>query len=953
MSEPVLIGLLPQQFADAFPFHVGFDRSLTIRQAGRSLARVLPAAAIGDPLLDHLRVEYPPGMQTFDDMVAGADYLFILATLDGSVRLRGQIIAADGGDLALFLASPWLAEPEDMTRLGLTLSDFARHDPVVDILQTIQAQKMAMADLRVLADRLTSQRAELRRANEALIAEIAERRRAEEELREREDRFETLLASASEAIIISDERGTILLANARAETLFGYTRAELVGQPVERLVPHSARAAHADHRAGFMQRPRTRSMGGGLILSGLHKSGRLMPLEISLSFVATGEGTLVMTFLTDITDRQRAADELRTQRDFAVQVMGAMGQGLTVVDPELRFEYVNPAFARLLGMQSPVLLGASFLDVLDGDSQARFAAALANMENGQNVDVEANAIGAQGAPLPVLLTCVPWQRDDGAIAVIIVVTNLAERKQIEQAVAWARDRALEASRLKSDFLASVSHEIRTPLNSIIGVAEMLSEMDLSREATEFVDLIGESGKVLLALINDILDFSKIEAGKLVLEQRPFSLRGCIEGAVDVVRTAAAKKHLQLAYLMEPPVPDQIVGDENRLSQVLINLLSNAVKFTDSGSVTVHVGTGPGERGEPELAIDVRDTGLGIPLERQDRLFQVFSQVDASTTRRYGGTGLGLAISRRLCKAMDGALWAESLGIAGRGSTFHCRLPLNAATWEPANEPLAPLSGRSLLLIADQAMLPLEARHIEVLAAAWGLRVVPCDGVEAARRLVESGATVDFVVAAQSATLVGDTPWPAEIRLRALWQRAEDDDSRRANYLIQPVKAAALRAVLLDALQAGPAGPAWRRERQSTAPAIVAPRPVRILVAEDTVVNQVVIRRMLDRLGYEADVVASGTEALAALVARPYDLVFMDMQMPDMDGLEATRRIRRLEADRGDVPVQVIALTANVSPEDRAACFEAGMNSFLGKPLRIEELRTVLHAATAELSTPAA
>jgi CheY-like chemotaxis protein len=224
-------------------------------------------------------------------------------------------------------------------------------------------------------------------------------------------------------------------------------------------------------------------------------------------------------------------------------------------------------------------------------------------------------------------------------------------------------------------------------------------------------------------------------------------------------------------------------------------------------------------------------------------------------------------------------------------------------------------------------------------------------VEAARRLVESGATVDFVVAAQSATLVGDTPWPAEIRLRALWQRAEDDDSRRANYLIQPVKAAALRAILLDALQAGLAE---RRERQSTAPAIVAPpRPVRILVAEDTVVNQVVIRRMLDRLGYEADVVASGTEALAALVARPYDLVFMDMQMPDMDGLEATRRIRRLEADRGDVPVQVIALTANVSPEDRAACFEAGMNSFLGKPLRIEELRTVLHAATAELSTPAA
>ncbi len=950
MSEPALIGLSPQQFADAFPFHVGFDRALTIRQAGRSLARVLPAVMPGDQLFDHLRVEYPPGMQTFDDMVAGVDYLFILATLDGSVRLRGQIIAASGGSLALFLASPWLAEPEDMNRLGLTLSDFARHDPVVDILQTIQAQKMALADLRLLADRLTSQRAELRKANEALIAEIAERRRAEEELRDREDRFATLLASASEAIVISDERGTILLANARAEALFGYTRAELVGQPVERLVPHSARAAHADHRAGFMQRPRTRSMGGGLILSGLHKSGRVVPLEISLSYVATGEGTLVMTFLTDITDRQRAAEELRTQRDFAVQVMGAMGQGLTVIDPELRFEYVNPAFARLLGTQSPALLGTSVLDVLDEEGRTRFAAALDNMETGQNVDVEANAIGAHGDPLPVLLTCVPWQRDDGAIAMIIVVTNLAERKQIEQAVAWARDRALEASRLKSDFLASVSHEIRTPLNSIIGVSEMLSEMDLGREAEEFVDLIGESGKVLLALINDILDFSKIEAGKLVLEQRPFSLRGCIERAVDVVRTAAAKKHLQLACFMEPPVPDRIVGDENRLSQVLINLLSNAVKFTDTGSVTVHVRTEPGERGEAELLIDVHDTGLGIPLERQDRLFQAFSQVDASTTRRYGGTGLGLAISRRLCKAMDGVLWAESLGIPGRGSTFHCRLPLKAATWELAHDPVAPLSGRSLLLIADQEMLALEARQIEVLAGVWGLRVITCDSMEAAQQLMASGTAVDLVVAGQSAKLAGDKAWPAVLRLRALWQRAVDDDPRRVNYLIQPVKAAALRTGLIDALQVGQPE---QRASESTAPAIVEPpRPMRILVAEDTVVNQVVIRRMLDRLGYAADIVASGTEALAALAARPYDLVFMDMQMPDMDGLEATRRIRRLEEDRGNIAVQVIALTANVSPEDRAACFEAGMNSFLGKPLRIDELRTVLRAAAAGMAEPA-
>ncbi len=947
MSESSNVGLSPQQFADAFPFHLAFDRSLTIRQTGRSLARLLPALAVGGKLFDYLTVEYPPGMDTFDAVVSSSDLLIILATPDRSVRLRGQIVVTGAGDLALFLASPWLDEPEDMNRLGLTLSDFARHDPVVDILQTLQAQKAALADMRLLADRLTSQRAELRRANESLTAEIADRRRAEAELREREDHFETLLASASEAIVISDEQGVILLANTRAEAMFGYTRAELTGRPVDVLVPFDARTVHAGHRADFLQRPRTRPMGGGLVLSGLHKNGAVLPLEISLSYVATSQGTLVMTFLTDISERQRAAEELRSQRDFAVQVMGAMGQGLTVVDPHLRFEYVNPALGRLLGLDPAELVHEPILDVLETDSRVLFTRALAEMESARTVEVEAQVIRASGELLPVLLTCVPWQRESDAMAAIIVVTNLAERKQIEQAVAWARDRALEASRLKSDFLASVSHEIRTPLNSIIGVAEMLGEMDLAHEASELVDLIGESGKVLLALINDILDFSKIEAGKLVLEERPFSLRACVEAAIDVVRTAAARKHLQLAYLMEPPAPDLVVGDENRLSQVLINLLSNAVKFTDTGSVTVRVGVEPGKNTEHEIAIDVRDTGLGIPLDRQDRLFQAFSQVDASTTRRYGGTGLGLAISRRLCKAMGGVLWAESLGIAGKGSTFHCRLPLPIAQWEAEGATLPPLAGKGVALIAGEALLPLEARHIAELARGWGMRVYECDGPGAAQQLLQAGAAVDLLLADSSTVLSGDIAWPAMVRLRALWERAVDSPHEPALSLTRPVKALALRMALADALQAA---------RPATQPSPVAESlpvedriPLRILVAEDTAVNQVVIRRMLERLGYGADIVASGTEALAAIEARAYDLVFMDMQMPDMDGLEATRRIRSKTVMRGDGTLSIVALTANVSPEDRAACLAAGMNAFLGKPLRIGDLREVLHATAAALT----
>ncbi|MCO5209257.1 MAG: ATP-binding protein [Caldilinea sp.] len=946
MSESSLIGLSPQQFAEAFPFHLAIDREMTVRQVGRSLARVLPALTVGSRLLDHLVVEYPPGMDTFDEIVV-ADMLFILAAPDRSVRLRGQVITVGDGKMALFLASPWLDGPEDMTRLGLTLSDFARHDSVVDILQTIQAQKAALADLRMLAERLASQRAELRKTNEALTTEIADRRRAEANLREREERFETLLASASEAIVISDEKGTILLANARAEAMFGYTRAELTGQPVDVLVPRGVRAAHAGHRTAFIERPHTRPMGGGLILSGLHKGGAILPLEISLSYVETSEGMLVMTFLTDISERQRAAEELRSQRDFAVQVMGAMGQGLTVLDPDLRFEYVNPALGRLLGMDPALLVREPFLRVLDGNSGTLFVDELAEMENGRTVEVEVQVLGANSEALPVLLTCVPWQREGDAVAVIIVVTNLAERKQIEQAVAWARDRALEASRLKSDFLASVSHEIRTPLNSIIGVAEMLSEMRLEREASELVDLIGESGKVLLALINDILDFSKIEAGKLVLEETPFSLRACIEAAIDVVRTAAARKHLQLAYEMEPPVPDRVVGDETRLSQVLINLLSNAVKFTDAGSVTVRVSVEPGTKSKHEIAIDVRDTGLGIPVDRQDRLFQAFSQVDTSTTRRYGGTGLGLAISRRLCKAMGGVLWAESLGIPGKGSTFHCRLPLEIADWEPDREPVAPLAGKTMLLIADGTLLGTEVRHVTQLAQTWGMNVLECDSLDAARRLLESGSAADLVFASRALDLPDDVSWPATIRFRTLWERGNEALQPATGGLIQPMKALALRTALADALQAEqPDAGTLVPASQATAEHV----PLRILVAEDTVVNQVVIRRMLDRLGYGADIVGSGTEALAAIDARPYDLAFMDMQMPDMDGLEATRRIRRLLAERGDGShLTIVALTANVSPEDRAACMAAGMNDFLGKPLRIGDLREILRSTAAALA----
>jgi PAS domain S-box-containing protein len=389
---------------------------------------------------------------------------------------------------------------------------------------------------------------------------------------------------------------------------------------------------------------------------------------------------LVMAFITDVTERRRAADELQSQRDFAQQVMNTMGQGLTVSDARGRYEYVNPAFARMIGQTPNATIGRSILDFAAPEERDRFARSHALLRAGRMVSEEVTLYDVNGRPLPVLLTCVPRLRN------ITVVTDLAERKQIEQAIEWARDRAIEASRLKSDFLANMSHEIRTPLNSIIGLSEMLGAMPLGQTEREYTEIILESGKALLALIDDILDFSKIEAGKMVLEQRPLDLRQCVEGALDVVSPRALQKGLDLAYLIEDTTPQYIVGDGTRLRQILLNLIGNAVKFTERGEVTLAVRAVPldptpgGHKlGDYELHFAVQDTGLGIPQERQERLFQSFSQVDASTTRRYGGTGLGLAISRRLCEAMGGVMWVESAGIPGQGATFHFTLPVKEAT----------------------------------------------------------------------------------------------------------------------------------------------------------------------------------------------------------------------------------------------------------------------------------
>ncbi len=764
--------------------------------------------------------------------------------------------------------------------------------------------------------------------------------------------YNALIDSENTGIMILTRENNIKFVNRIMSIMLGYKADSIEGKSLSEFMDNDL---STNPRINLFEKPE-------LVLK--TKYGSKRHFIVSVAQVQEDQADDKMLILTDITERKNVEEALMIEQTLISSLIDNIPDTIYFKDKKSRFIKINKSHAKIMGLENPRdAVGKTDFDFFPQNDAEKYIQDEQKIlqENKPLVDRVERVLHADGSyhwystiKIPLVINgqvsgIVGLSRD---ITEIKEMSNELGKKNKELDIALAK--AETATQAKTDFLANMSHEIRTPMNGVIGMTSLLLETELTNEQKDYLETIRNGGNALLVLINDILDYSKIESGKLDLEYREFDLRERIEESLDLQAANATQKGLELAYLIDDNTPTNLIGDELRLGQILNNLLSNAIKFTREGEVVVHVSAEKQGHNNFKYTFAVKDTGIGIPQDRMDRLFKSFSQVDTSTTRRYGGTGLGLAISKRLSELMKGKMWVES--IVNKGSTFF--FSIQAETREPrpkvfVKSATSKLKDKRLLIVDDNQT---NRTILTKLAENWQMLPQNAESAEEALRLLRKGYFYDLAIldmqmpemdGLELAKIIKSDPDTRNMPLFMLtsigWksEEFEKEGIHLQGIMSKPVKQNHLYNALVDLFkQKQTVSPrTTKTEKSKIDPNMGNWLPLSILVAEDNPVNQKLIIRLLNKMGYKPDIVHNGLEAIMALERTTYNVILMDVQMPEMDGLEATRIIKE-KFPNGSRPL-IIAMTANAMQGDREKCIDAGMDDYVSKPIDISELTNAL------------
>ena len=772
--------------------------------------------------------------------------------------------------------------------------------------------------------------------------------------------FESILETAADAIITLDVAGNMELTNRSTERLFGYDRGELIGQNITSIIPFQDAGSDLRQVSVSAMNSRLKIPLSTGEMAGRRKDGTMFPIYLSVGVVPTEQTFCFTAIILDISNQKRVESALQDSEARYRSVVDNVKEVIFQTDAVGLWTFLNPAWKEITGFEVETSLGKPSLDFvhpLDRENHKDLFEPLLRHET-ESCRHEVRCITKAGSfrwlELYARLTLDVNGQIKGTSGTL---TDITERHETEMALQLAREEAESASRAKSEFLANISHEIRTPMNAVIGMTSVLQDSPLTEEQSSYVETIRSSGDALLTLLNRVLDFSKIESGQMELEHAPFSLLDVIEDSLAILAPQAYEKGLELGYLVATETPTQLIGDQGRLRQILVNLVGNAVKFTTKGEVIVSVESTLRSDQICEFTFSVQDSGIGIPAELVTRLFKPFSQIDTSTTRQFGGTGLGLAISRRLAELMGGEMWVESR--PGLGSKF--RFTIVATLSTEIQRPTTPTTISpipKILVISNQSSVSAIIRNMLVPSRP---EIVQANDVDQATRQLQEQLIGLIVLDAPSPELqTHDIN-----RLRAFGKNASlpfillhppgakrslviPVSSQNVFHLVKPLR----RSQFLESVIAGFEGRSLALEKAPGPPtwdsSLGQQLPMRILLAEDHPVNQKMTKLMLSKFGYATEIVSNGQEVVKAAQENDYDLILMDLHMPVLDGLAATRQIRAL-GDRIRQP-RIVAMTASASKSDRDLCCTAGMNDFLSKPVTPGDLKAVLECTAKALNS---